>query len=76
MTTYRLFGKAVQPHTLAIATILGVAAGVTLLRMGPKNNKRPEITETKLPTKDAKDDVNVEKFLEDFLKDNDSIEKK
>lgn len=76
MTAYRLFGKTVQPHTLAIATILGVAAGVTLLRMGPKDNKRPESIQTKLPTADAKDDVNVEKFIEDFLKDNDSTEKK
>lgn len=76
MTTYRIFGKAVQSHTLAIATILGVAAGVSILKMGPKNTNKPTSTQTKLPTTGEKEDVNAEKFIEDILKEYDTKEKK
>lgn len=72
MTTYKILGKSVQPHSLAIATILSCAAGVTLLTRTGKKGKTPPPSQCQVLATTGKGDIDSEKFIEDFLKEYDT----
>ncbi|CAI4064537.1 hypothetical protein SUVZ_08G0670 [Saccharomyces uvarum] len=74
---YKIFGKTVQPHVLAISTFIATAAVTSYFTMKPKSkvetNKAPHLNQQndgKNSTADAdgKDD-DVMKSIEGFLND-------
>lgn len=74
MVAYKIFGRSVQPHTLAIVTILGCAAGAALLKLNINSKNPSGSSKEEKPKKE--NDVNTEKFIDEFLKQYDVEEKK
>ncbi|KAG5360262.1 ATP synthase subunit K [Yarrowia sp. B02] len=66
---YHIFGKTVYPHQLAIGTILSVVGGVVLATSGKKAEK-PAAPAIQAGSSDE------EKFIANFLKEQEAAEKK
>ena len=64
MSPLRLLGMSVQPHVLAIGTLLATGAGVYL---GTGKNEDQNKAESKEPVKQEESEVDVEKLLNQFL---------
>lgn len=68
---YRIFGKTVQSHTLAIATLVTLAGSATLfsMRSSAKDAKTnpPAISEKN----EINGDIDIESLLNEFIKDDD-----
>lgn len=61
---YKILGMSVQPHVLAIGTLLATGAGVYL---GTGKNEDQNKAESKEPVKPEESEVDVEKLLNQFL---------
>lgn len=78
---YRILGKSVQPHVLAIATLLGTFGLGTYFTTGtsaPKQDTTPlkSVNTTTDESKNAGEDINFEKLFKDFINDEAQAEKK
>lgn len=77
MVVYKIFGKTVQPHMLAIATLLGCVGGISLVRLTSRSRKKQidlkDVTSERI---DNMVDINAEQVIEDFLKEYDIKNKK
>ncbi|AET40331.1 Mco10p Ecym_5594 [Eremothecium cymbalariae DBVPG len=66
---YMIFGRVMQPHVLALATIGSVAAGVTYASMGTKRVE-PQQQAALLPLKqEREEEFDLEKLISDFIKE-------
>ena len=68
---YKIFGKNVQPHVLAITTLATVIGGTAFALSGPKKAENPIATATPAAATAGSnsDDIDVEKLLGDLLKE-------
>ncbi|CDO94610.1 unnamed protein product [Kluyveromyces dobzhanskii CBS 2104] len=66
-SAYKILGKTVQPHVLAIATLVSVFGASAYAMSGPKQAK-PAATPA-APAAGGADELDVEKLLGDFLKE-------
>lgn len=81
---YKILGKSVQPHVLAIATLLGTFGLATYFTSGTSATSAPKKDTTSLKSantvtgekKDAGEEINFEKLFKDFIKDEAEVEKK
>lgn len=76
MSSYKLFGRSVQPHTLVIFTLLGWVGGISILRISSKSIKKMGSNESLSETTDDKNYDDTEQIIDDFLKENDIIKDK
>ncbi|SCU94221.1 LADA_0G07294g1_1 [Lachancea dasiensis] len=65
---YTIFGRTVQPHILALATIVGTVGGATYKMMGSSGSETSTKAVGETPSK-AQDsgDLDVEKLLDNYL---------
>ncbi|CCF57574.1 hypothetical protein KAFR_0C05830 [Kazachstania africana CBS 2517] len=70
---YTIFGRTVQSHTLAIATLTTAGAVAYYLSRNSSNSKKGnnQVPMTSGST-DRKDEIDVEKVINNFLKDQDN----
>ena len=70
--TYRILGKTVQSHQLAIATLLSVGMAGFALSRG-EGKATPKHTGALPPSKgtSGSDEINVEKLLTELIEEND-----
>lgn len=67
---YTIFGKTVQPHVLALATLTTVIGGTVLATSGSKAKDTAGATPAAPAVQaDNAEDFDVEKLLGDFLKE-------
>ncbi|ODV95746.1 hypothetical protein PACTADRAFT_15947 [Pachysolen tannophilus NRRL Y-2460] len=60
---YQIFGKTVQPHVLAIATLATVIGGITVPKFIPSSAPTSAPAETKAPQAAANEEIDVEKAI-------------
>lgn len=72
MTAYKILGKNVPSHYLAIATLTATGALVGYLGSGSSSKKEPVesgAAPSNIDSAASKDDIDVEKLISDFVND-------
>lgn len=75
---YKIFGMAVKPHYLAIATLLGTFGGAAYFTGGGSsidNSNKIAIDEKVNQTDVSSENIDVEKLLDNLLKDSNEEKK-
>ncbi|SCV05610.1 LANO_0H11276g1_1 [Lachancea nothofagi CBS 11611] len=66
---YTIFGKTVQPHVLALATIVGTVGGAAYKMSGGSEAKETTPAPQALTVSQDSADLDVEKMLDSYLKE-------
>lgn len=67
---YKILGKTVQPHILALATIATTVGAATFAMGGSKAENETKKSDSPVaPAASSGEELDVEKLLDDFLKE-------
>lgn len=74
---YKILGKTIQPHILAISTLIAVSGTTVFLTSGSKVDIPTTDTKASENTSTKEDNIDIENLLKEYLKDDvDSNKKK